>query len=37
MLAVLTILACVEKIGAIMNLVAVERDWVSLLRPPALR
>lgn len=29
MLAVLSLLACVEKICSIMNLVAVEKDWVS--------
>lgn len=28
LLAVLAILACVEKLGSVMNLVAVERDWV---------
>lgn len=28
LLAVLAILACIEKLGSVMNLVAVERDWV---------
>lgn len=28
--AILVILACVEKIAAVVNLVAVERDWVCL-------
>lgn len=28
-LALLSVLACIEKLGSIMNLVAVERDWVS--------
>lgn len=37
-LAALAILACAEKLFAIMNLVAVERDWVmppirSLMSP----
>jgi len=31
LLALLTILACVEKLCAIMNLVSVERDWVMFL------
>lgn len=30
-LAVLSALACIEKLGAIMNLVAVERDWVVVI------
>jgi len=29
-LAALAILACVEKLGSVMNLVAVERDWVGI-------
>ncbi len=29
MLVLLTCLACVEKLNSIMNLVSVERDWVS--------
>jgi iron-regulated transporter 1 len=29
LLAVLAFLACAEKLAAIMNLVAVERDWVG--------
>jgi iron-regulated transporter 1 len=29
LLALLALLACVEKLCAIMNLVSVERDWVS--------
>lgn len=28
LLVVLAILACIEKLGSVMNLVAVERDWV---------
>lgn len=28
LLAVLAILACTEKLGSVMNLVAVEKDWV---------
>lgn len=28
LLGLLALLACIEKLGAIMNLVAVERDWV---------
>ena len=31
--ALLTVLACVEKLCAIMNLVAVERDWVRITFP----
>ena len=31
LLAVLSALACVEKLGSIMNLVAVERDWVVVI------
>jgi hypothetical protein len=30
-LAVLATLACVEKLGSVMNLVAVERDWVGII------
>ncbi|KAH0563397.1 hypothetical protein GP486_002031 [Trichoglossum hirsutum] len=30
-LVALTLLACVEKLGAVMNLVAVERDWVVVI------
>lgn len=29
LLAVVTIFACVEKLCSIMNLVSVEKDWVS--------
>jgi iron-regulated transporter 1 len=28
LLAVLILMACIEKLAAIMNLVSVERDWV---------
>ncbi|TIA63497.1 hypothetical protein D6C77_02063 [Aureobasidium pullulans] len=31
LLAVLAVLACIEKLCAIMNLVAVERDWVVVI------
>ncbi|KAI5236303.1 hypothetical protein E4T43_08695 [Aureobasidium subglaciale] len=31
LLAVLAVMACVEKLAAIMNLVAVERDWVVVI------
>ena len=31
MLAVLSLLACAEKICSIMNMVAVEKDWVSFI------
>ncbi|KAG6902513.1 hypothetical protein C0995_015705 [Termitomyces sp. Mi166 len=30
-LGVVTLLACLEKLGSVMNTVAVERDWVSIL------
>ena len=30
-LAALSAMACVEKLGSIMNLVAVERDWVVVI------
>ena len=30
MLALLAFLACVEKISSILNMVAVEKDWVRL-------
>jgi iron-regulated transporter 1 len=29
LLAVAILMACIEKLAAIMNLVSVERDWVS--------
>jgi hypothetical protein len=29
MLALLCFLSCIEKLSSIMNLVAVEKDWVS--------
>ena len=29
MLALLALLACIEKLGSIMNTLAIERDWVS--------
>lgn len=32
LLAVLALLACVEKLCSIMNLVSVERDWVRIRR-----
>lgn len=31
MLAMVSLLACVEKLCSIMNLVSVEKDWVSFL------
>lgn len=30
LLGVLALLACTEKLGSIMNILAVERDWVRL-------
>lgn len=29
LLALLAVLACIEKLGSIMNTLAIERDWVS--------
>lgn len=34
-LVLLTVLACSEKLSSIMNLVSVEKDWVSIF-PPSL-
>lgn len=31
LLAALVLMACIEKLGAIMNLVSVERDWVVVV------
>lgn len=28
LLATLAVLACIEKLGSVMNLISVERDWV---------
>lgn len=30
LLATLAVLACIEKLGSIMNLISVERDWVRI-------
>ena len=30
LLATLTLLACFEKLGSILNLVSVEKDWVNI-------
>lgn len=30
LLATLTVLACVEKLCSVLNMVSVEKDWVSL-------
>lgn len=30
-LALLSLLACVEKLAAVMNLISVERDWVVIV------
>jgi hypothetical protein len=32
LLALLVVLAGIEKLASIMNLISVERDWVSLLQ-----
>jgi iron-regulated transporter 1 len=33
LLAILTLLACFEKLCSVLNLVSVEKDWVGLYKP----